>query len=181
MIDDIHPKLSEAPFGSAVTNDSNSETFVKAKRKLTDEQLENLKFAREKAREKKLELGQLRTREKALKDKLLSDRITALGRAEAHHKSTSKKKKEKKQLESSSCSSSSSSDSSDCDEDHGKMVKPEKRALASRVKPVKAIKSVKDDALAAAMVRDELQKRMMKQTYQHAFASLFPGKPNIYV
>ncbi len=140
----------------------------KAKRVLSADQLEKLKFAREKAREKKLELGGLRAREKALKDKLLADRIAALTLAEAPVVVKKKKKAE--------TPPSSEAESTESEEEEEAAPRKRGRTFKRRAKAP----PVKDDALAASMIRDELQARMLKQSYRQAFASLFPGKANIY-
>lgn len=153
---------------------------VKAKRVLSVEQLEKLKYARIKAGEKKQELSNLKAREKALKDKLLTDRIAALDLAEAKPSTRSRKKHRHRRRAQTSSSSSSSSSSSDSDSEPEVKVRKSKKKSVRKVPTTTPVDQVKDDALAASIVRDELQKRMMKQTYQHAFASLFPGKANIY-
>lgn len=149
---------------------------IKAKRVLTEDQLEKLKYAREKAREKKLELGSVRAREKALKDKLLTDRIAALDLAEA-----SPQRRGSKRHRSRRHSSSSDSSSDDSEEERRRRKRRRDRSDSKQdPKPV-AIKEARDDSLTTAVVRDELQKRMLNKTYAQAFASMFPGKTNIYI
>lgn len=150
----------------------------KPKRVLSAAQLENLKQARVKAREKKLELGALRVREKALKDKQLHDRIAALNIAEATPVKKGKRNVTHAMLESSTepppPSESSEEVSSDSSEEE---VKPKRKANKKRVSK----RPVHDDELVQQVQRDELQRRIQKATYHQTFASIFPGQPNIYV
>ena len=145
---------------------------VKVKRVMTPAQLENLSAARAKAMEKRQELKSIKAREKAVKDNELTERISALTMSEK------RSKKRKEPAPSTDSGSDTDSDTSD------EVVVPKQRAPVKpkpKPKPKPRAKAPLEDlAMAQELVRDELHRRLQKQTYRHAFASLFPGQPNIY-
>ena len=167
--------------------DLTAPTAAKAKRVMTPAQLENLSAARVKAMERRQELATITAREKALKDQQLSERISAITKAE---KTPSKKRKRTPTTP--TPSSSDSGSESDVDSDSGsndsepKTKTKTKAATKTKPKPkakprVRAPPKPKQDTeMAQQVVRDELQRRFETQNYRHAFAAIFPGQPNIY-
>ena len=151
---------------------------VKVKRVMTPAQLENLSAARAKAMEKRQELASIKAREKAVKDNELTERISAL---------TMSEKRSKKRKEPAPSTDSDSDSDTDSDTSDEVTVPKHKAPVAARgtrqpnpkSKPRSKAPLV-DLAMAQELVRDELHRRLQKQTYRHAFASLFPGQQNIY-
>ena len=151
----------------------NPEKPEKTKRVLTEAQLEVLKLARGKAMEKRKQLGDVKRREKELKEEKLNNRIEKIKQIE--EAAASKLIKKKKVAASSSSSSSSSSESESEGEEE---IKPRKVKAIPTTKA--RVKKVSHEALTNEVVRQELKERIMKQNYMNAFASIFPGKINPY-
>lgn len=142
----------------------------KRKTTMSEERLALLAKAREKAREKRLELGAIAAREKALKEQQLNERIAKLKEAESKHQKKAKHTVRRKVIvESSSSDSSTSSDSS------------EEEAPRAKKGVQRKVRAAPSSTLANTIVRDELQQRLIRQSMQQAFAHLLPGKVNPYI
>ena len=153
----------------------NPEKPEKTKRVLTEAQLEVLKLARGKAMEKRKQLGDVKRREKELKEEKLNNRIEKIKQIE---EAAASKLKKKKKVAASSSSSSSESSSSESESESEEEIKPRKVKAIPKTKA--RIKKVSHEALTNEVVRQELKERIMKQNYINAFASIFPGKINPY-
>ena len=164
--------VEDAPPAAAAAAAAVADEAPQTKRKMSEAQLKNLEQARVKARAKKLELGDLRSREAAVKKKILDDRIEALRVAEA---AAAKKKKTKYKVVESSSSSESSSE-----EDDEAPPPPRRRRKKPPPPQQQSIETAETTALANTLVRDELEARLSKQLRYEAFGCLFPGKQNIY-
>ena len=146
---------------------------TKEKRVLTETQLQVLKMAREKAVEKRKQLGDLKRKEKQLKEDKLSERIEKIKTIEAA--TLIKKKRQEKVASSSSSSSCSSSAESERERESeeetprkGKAIPiaDQKAARALVNTQTKArVKKVSHEALTNEVVRRELKDRIMKQNY----------------
>ena len=165
--------VEDAPPAAAAAAAAVADEAPQTKRKMSEAQLKNLEQARVKARAKKLELGDLRSREAAVKKKILDDRIEALRVAEAAAAKKKKKKKKYKVVESSSSESSS-------EEDDEAPPPPRRRRKKPPPPQQQSIETAETTALANTLVRDELEARLSKQLRYEAFGCLFPGKQNIY-
>jgi hypothetical protein len=163
--------MSESSEASeAIETTEKQATIVKAKRQLTQAQLDNLKAAREKAMIKRRELGQITQREKQAKEDLLNQRIKQVAKLEKVVNKTTKKKK--KIVESSSESSSESSESS---EEEEVIVKPKKLK-----KVVRQPKTSSDERVLNDIAKQNLKDKIMQSTYRAAYSSIFPGQVNPY-
>ena len=146
---------------------------TKEKRVLTEAQLQVLKMAREKAMEKRKMMGDVKRKEKQLKEDKLNNRIEKIKQIEEAAESAKLMKKKRKEKVANSSSSSSSSESEE--------ETPRKsKAIPIAAKTKARVKKVSHEALTNEVVRQELKNRIMKQNYMNAFASIFPGKINPY-
>jgi hypothetical protein len=136
----------------------------KPKRVMTEQQLEQLKNAREKAREVRLKLGDIKRKEKNIKKATLDNRIKELSIQEE------KLKKPKKPPPSPSSSSESESEEEESEEEE-ELPKPSK---AKKIPIKKKVNKMQDHELASTIAREEYRNRIMKETYKQAYASLFP-------
>ena len=174
---------------SSAENPENTEKIEKTektKRVLTEAQLQVLKLAREKAMLKRKMMGDVKRREKELKEKL-NNRIEKIKQIESAKSTKLSKKKKHKKAESSSSSSSSSSSESDSSEAESEEAKPRRSKpipiAKNKARVARALvntQKASHEALTNEMVRQELKERIMKQNYASAFASIFPGKQNPY-
>ena len=155
----------EQPEQSEVT----AESTKPIKKVCSPAKMEALAKARLAAAEKKKALGAITVREKALKQKLLDDRIKELHKMEeiAAKPRPSKPKPKKKPIvvECSSSESESESESSSSEED---------------IPPPKSKKHASKSHLSNEVVRDNLKQKILRDNYKAAFASLFPGHLNMY-
>ena len=158
-------------------NTENTEKIEKTKEKrvLTEAQLQVLKMAREKAMEKRKMMGDVKRKEKQLKEDKLNNRIEKIKQIEEAAESAKLMKKKRKEKVANSSSSSSSS-SSESEEETPRKSK----AIPIAAKTKARVKKVSHEALTNEVVRQELKNRIMKQNYMNAFASIFPGKINPY-
>ena len=160
---DAQPEVSEQ---SEVTVESTKPI----KKVCSPAKMEALAKARLAAAEKKKALGAITVREKALKQKLLDDRIKELHKMEeiAAKRRPSKPKPKKKPIvvECSSSESESESESSSSEEDIPPPKSKKKHASKSH--------------LSNEVVRDNLKQKILRDNYKAAFASLFPGHLNMY-
>lgn len=131
---------------------------------MSQERLDQLAIAREKAVAKRRELGELTRREKAVKEEVLNQRIASL--ASLEKKPITKKAPKKVESE------TDESSESEC-EPEPKLKLKSKQPLQSRTRP--QTQSLSTPQLTAEMARRELQLRVQRETYQSAFQSLFPG------
>ena len=150
--------------------ENTEQPIVKTKKVLSPAQLEALKLARERAREKRLQIGEISQREKKAKQDLLNERIKKIEKIEeAVNKKTTQKKKPVIESESESESESSSSEEEE-------VVKPRRKP-----KPrAQVVKKQSTDRLASDVAKDELKQRILQSTYRSAFASLFPNHKNLF-
>ena len=165
----------------------NPEKPEKTKRVLTEAQLEVLKLARGKAMEKRKQLGDVKRREKELKEEKLNNRIEKIKQIEEAAASAESERQrkliKKKKVAASSSSSSAESErerssSSESESESEEEIKPRKVKAIPTTKA--RVKKVSHEALTNEVVRQELKERIMKQNYINAFASIFPGKINPY-
>lgn len=166
----------------------------KAKRVLSAAQLENLKLARVKAAEKRKELGDITSREKAAKESKLQERIKNLNKLETEaaaskskqSKSKPKPKRKSKHALMSSSDSSSSSESSESSEESSEEeeVKPSRRKQ-QQPKPVARLQKIATkkptSELQNEVIKEELRKRIQRDSYARAFHCIFPDLPNEYL
>jgi hypothetical protein len=158
-----------------------SEIPKKAKRVLSEAQLNNLKLAREKAILKKKELGEITKREKQAKEDLLNERIKQVTKLEK----ATKKAPKKKVIESSSESSSDSSSESESSESSSEEEAPIKKSKARQSKkkrstPIQRVKKHSNEKITTDIQKDELKQRILNNSYRSAYASLFPNAKNIF-
>ena len=174
---------------SSAENPENPEKIEKTKEKrvLTEAQLQVLKLAREKAMEKRKQLGDVKRKEKQIKEDKLSERLEKIAQIESAKSAKLSKKKKKKVESSSSSSSYSSSSESDSSEAESEEAKPRRSKpipiAKNKARVARAIvntQKASHEALTNEMVRQELKERIMRQNYANAFASIFPGKQNPY-
>lgn len=131
---------------------------------MSETQLAQLALAREKAVMKRRELGDLKRREKAVKDDLLSKRIAKL-----------------KLVEKSESSESYESSEEPEPEPKPRAVRKKHTVIPLSPPPSKPRRPRADpqdyttQQLTAEMARHELQQRVQRETYSAAFASMFPG------
>ena len=155
-------EASEQPEQSEVT----AESAAPIKKVCSPAKMEALAKARLAAAEKKKALGAITVREKALKQKLLDDRIKELHKME---EIAAKPKPKKKPIvvECSNSESESESESSSSEED---IPAPKSKGR----------KHASKSHLSNEVVRDNLKQKILRDNYKAAFASLFPGHLNMY-
>ena len=160
----------------------NTEKIEKTKRVLTEAQLEVLKLARGKAMEKRKQLGDVKRREKELKEEKLNNRIEKIKQIEEAAASAESERQRKliKKKKVAASSSSSSSESSSSESESEEETPRKGKAIPIAAKTRARVKKVSHEALTNEVVRQELKERIMKQNYINAFASIFPGKINPY-
>jgi hypothetical protein len=137
---------------------------VKAKRVMTPAQLENLKKAREKAVEKRKELGDIKRREEEAKQAVLDARI----------KNIKKLEDSVKQEKSKPAKTAKPPPESESEEE----IEEVKAKPKPRAKPKPKPKS--DEKLAVEVSKEELRKRILREVDRQAHASIFPNKFNPY-
>jgi hypothetical protein len=156
-------ELSEAPIES-------TEKPTKAKRVLSEAQLENLKAARVKALLKKKELGEIKKREKSVKEELLNQRIKQIETME----SKVSKKAPKKPIVESESESETESESSEEEE-----IKPTKKQT-KKPNATEKVKKMSTTKISTDIAKDELRNRILHDSYKSAFESIFPNHRNIF-
>ena len=154
----------EVPEQSEVT----VESTAPIKKVCSPAKMAALAKARLAAAEKKKALGAITVREKALKQKLLDDRIAELHKMEeiaSKPRPIKPKLKKKPIVVECSSESESESESSSSEED---------------IPPPKSKKHASKSHLSNEVVRDNLKQKILRDNYKAAFASLFPGHLNMY-
>lgn len=151
----------------------------KAKRVLTQQQLENLKVAREKALERKKQMKDLTEKEKHIKKleeedrvKKINDKLAQLEKKPEPIKTKSKSKKENvKTIE----RSDEESDDEISDSSEEEYVAPKKSTRNSTSKRISVRPPKSNGELAVQVSKEELQERFRKQALAQAYNSLFGG------
>lgn len=160
-------KSEESVSAPSETSEVSNVSVTKARkpRVMSETQLAQLALAREKAVIKRRELGDVKRREKAVKDDLLTKRIAKLKLVEE-------------------CDYSESSESSEASESSAEPEpKPKPKAVRKKYvappppppRPRADPQDYSTPQLTAEMARHELQQRVQRETYQSAFQSMFPG------
>ena len=121
----------------------NPEKPEKTKRVLTEAQLEVLKLARGKAMEKRKQLGDVKRREKELKEEKLNNRIEKIKQIE---EAAASKLIKKKKVAASSSSSSSESSSSESESESEEETPRKGKAIPIAAKTKARVKKVSHEA-----------------------------------
>lgn len=141
---------------------------TKIKRVMTETQLEQLRIAREKAAQVRRQLGDIKRKEKNIKQQTLENRIKDL---------TIQEEKLKKPKKPPTPPESESESESEEEEELPPPVKQKPKKTVSKPQKIKQkVEKMQDHELASNIARDEYRSRILKDTYKQAYASLFPNQ-----
>ena len=141
---------------------------TKTKRVMTETQLEQLRIAREKAAQVRRQLGDIKRKEKNIKQQTLENRIKDL---------TIQEEKLKKPKKPPTPPESESESESEEEEELPPPVKQKPKKTVSKPQKIKQkVEKMQDHELASNIARDEYRSRILKDTYKQAYASLFPNQ-----
>lgn len=134
--------------------------------------LARLAVAREKAKERRLEIGNIARREKEIRQQMEDKRKARLAELEQKAAVLSAKKCRQKIKAPITVQSESDDSSESEEEEEAPPTKPIKRVGAKRHDPVENLHS---SYLTAQIAREQLAQRIAQENYNTAFSSLFPG------
>jgi len=167
-----------------VANGSHKGQQQKPKRKkiMNEKALEQLKLAREKAAEKRRQLGEIKRREKTVKEEMLNKRIKELEVKEKVAKKPVIDPPSESESESEAESEESVQEAPPPKESFARGRDPKRKSKpidiaksSPMAKKPRAPKKIETDNLASESARYEMKQRMLQDTYRSAYASLFPN------
>ena len=138
----------------------------KRKKIMNEKALEQLKLAREKAAEKRRQLGEIKRREKNVKEEMLNKRIKQL---------EVKEKVAKAPVEPPSESESEAESAESIESVQPKREKSKKQSKPIDIAKKPRAQKIETDNIASQSARYEMKQRMLQDTYRSAYASLFPN------